>query len=104
MLLRGISLLTVSLKSCRGEPVLKKGGGCCAPVGGVCLSQRLGVDIKKKRSVSMLHRGDTAHFEGTDSQIELVPGTYSSDRGHTDGQRNTAVGINLSAGARNFGI
>ncbi len=98
----GGSLLTVSLKSCRGEPILKKGGGCCAPVGGVCLSQRLGVDIK--RSASMLQRGDTARFEGSDTPIELVPGRYPSDRGHTDGQRHTAVGINLSAGARNFWI
>ena len=41
-----IPLLTVSLKSRGGEPILKKGGGCCAPVGGVCLSLRLGADIK----------------------------------------------------------
>lgn len=92
----------MSLKSCRGEPILKKGGGCCAPVGGVCLSQQLGVDIKK--SVSMLQLGDTARFEGTDTHTELVPDRYSSDRGHTDGQRHIAIGINLSAGARNFWI
>lgn len=62
----------------------------------------LGFDIKK--SVSMLQRGDTARFEGADTHIELVPGRYSSDRGSTDGQRNIAIGINLSAGARNFWI
>lgn len=90
----------MSLKSCRGEPTLKKGGGCCAPVGGVCLSQRLGVDIKK--SVSMLQLGDTAQFGCTDT--ELVPGRSASDRGHMDGQRNIAFGINLSAGARNLSI
>lgn len=72
------SLLAVSLKSCRTEPILKKGGGCCAPVGGVCLSQQQqpGFDIKK--SVSMLQRGDTAHFTGADTQTELVTGRYSS--------------------------
>lgn len=53
------SALTVSLKSCRGEPTIKKGGGSCAPVRGVCLSQRLGVDIKKK-SGSMLHLGGSS--------------------------------------------
>lgn len=53
------SALTVSLKSCRGEPTIKEGGGSCAPVGGVCLSQRLGVDIKKE-SASMLHLGGSS--------------------------------------------
>ena len=51
--------LTVSLKSCRGEPVLEKGGGCCAPVGGVRLSQRLGVDIRgEERVCQCLSVGD----------------------------------------------
>lgn len=52
----------------------------------------------------MLQLGDTARFEGTDTQTEPVPDRYSSDRGHTDGQRHIAIGINLSAGARNFWI
>lgn len=77
MLLRGWG---VGGESCRGEPILKKGGGCCAPVGGVCMSQPLGVDITK--NVSMLQRGDTARFEGTDSRTELLPETLVRQRTH----------------------
>lgn len=66
------------------------------------MSQQLGVDITK--NVSMLQRGDTARFEGTDTRTELLPERHSSDRGHTDGQRHIAIGNNLSAGARNLWI
>lgn len=50
----------------------------------------------------MLQRGDPTRSEATDTRTDLVPGRYSSYRGPTDGQRNLAVGINLSAGAKNY--
>lgn len=107
----GGSLLTVSLKSCGGEPGLKTGGGgggvwggvCCAPVGGVCLSQRLWVDIKK-RSASMLQRGDTARSYRIGAHTPAVPERSRSHRTYMDGQRKATFRMNLSAGARNFWI
>lgn len=69
------------------------------PVGSVSLSLQLCFDIK---NVSMLQRGDPTRSEATDTRTALVPGRYSSYRGSTDGKRNLAVGINLSAGAKNY--
>lgn len=89
----------VALTSCRGAPILQKGGGCCAPVGSVSLSLQLCFDIK---NVSMLQSGDPTRSGATDTRADLVPGKYSSYRGPTDGKRNLAVGVNLSAGAKNY--
>lgn len=49
-----------------------------------------GVDIKEER----------LHARGSET-LGLLP--RRPDRGHTDGQRHKALGINFSAGARNFG-
>lgn len=91
--------LAVSLTSCRGAPIPQKGGRCCAPVGSASLSLQLCFDIKR---VSMLQRGEPTRSEATHSRTDLVPGRYSSFRGPTDGQRNLAVGIDLSDGAKNY--
>lgn len=55
-----------------------------------CRSSSRGVDIKEER----------LHARGSET-LGLLP--RRPDRGHTDGQRHKALGINFSAGARNFG-
>lgn len=73
----GVSMLAVSLKSCRGEPVLKKGGGCCAPVGGICLSQRLLLTLRRACRWSS---GEVqSDRKALILKTEAGPGKYSAD-------------------------
>lgn len=75
----------MSLKSCRGEPILKKGGGCCAPVGGVCLSQRLGVDIKK--SACMLQQSGDSTARRNLTALILTLNWFQADTHQTEDTR-----------------
>lgn len=55
-----------------------------------CRSSSRGVDIKEER----------LHARGSET-LGVLP--RRPGRGHTDGQRHKALGINFSAGAQNFG-
>lgn len=103
------SLLTVSLKSCRGELHQRgegdEGGEAAVHPSEVsaCRSGS-GFDIKKRARPRCKAGRSVAYRRHRSSPIGADPGGHASDRGYMDAHRRGAIGIHLSTGARNLGV
>lgn len=55
-----------------------------------------------RRAHACFSKATATKFEDIGADTELIPARYSSHRGFMDGQRDTSIGVNLSAGETNL--